>query len=78
MLYIIHQKIEKDNDKLFYFQHNLSDFETFSEKEDAGTTSTAGLPRFVGQVGQVGQVRLDAGTCVEPRDHSFPAIAGQS
>ena len=32
MLYIIHQKIEKDNDKLFYFQHNLSDFGAFSKK----------------------------------------------
>ena len=31
--YIIHQKIEKDNDKVFYFQHNLSDSGSFQQKK---------------------------------------------
>jgi len=57
LCYIIHQKIEKDNDKLFYFQHNLSDFGISGEKKPPRLAAWASLSLGVRQVRQVRPVR---------------------
>jgi len=58
MLCIIHQKIEKDNDKLSYFQHNLSDSGIFQQKKEITCLGEkACLWCFVRPVRQVRPVR---------------------